>query len=79
MAELAQRHAETLRAFDTLPDSSHVHLPVVSAIQDCSDATTWRRTANGILPRPKKIGASTVWNVGELRAALGLQREKAAA
>lgn len=32
----------------------------------CSSATIWRRTADGTLPQPVKIGAMTRWSQTEL-------------
>lgn len=57
-----------LIAFDTLPDSAFVPLPVVCGIYGCSPATAWRRVRSGQLVAPHRIGARTTrWNVGELR------------
>lgn len=57
--------------FDALPDSAHVRQPVVKALFAISDTTLWRRVKTGLIPAPRKNGPrTTVWNVGELRAAL---------
>lgn len=57
-----------LRHFDSLPDSAHVRLPVVTGLFACSPATVWRHVKAGILPKPRKLSPRlTAWNVGELR------------
>jgi predicted DNA-binding transcriptional regulator AlpA len=62
--------AESLRHFDALPDSAHVKQPVVQSLFACSHSSVWRRVKAGTIPPPRKFGSSSVWNVGELRAAL---------
>jgi predicted DNA-binding transcriptional regulator AlpA len=60
-----------LIAFDTLPDSAFVPLPVVCGIYGCSPATAWRRVRAGQIVAPRRIGSRTTrWNVGEIRADL---------
>lgn len=66
----AQRTAKTLESFDRLPDAAHVRAPVVAALRATSLATVWRHARAGLIPPPRKVGAGTVWNVGELRAAM---------
>lgn len=57
-----------LAAFDQLPDSAHVRLPIVAPLFSTSTATVWRWVKSGRLPAPKKLGPNTTaWNVGELR------------
>lgn len=56
--------------FDRLPDAAEVREPVVRLLYGCSSATVWRRAASGVIPRPRRRGSVTTWNVGELRAAL---------
>ncbi len=57
-----------LQNFDSLPDSAHVRLPVVTGLFACSAATVWRHVKAGILPKPTKLSKRlTAWNVGELR------------
>jgi predicted DNA-binding transcriptional regulator AlpA len=64
-------YQECLSGFDYLPDSSNVRLPVVQALYSISSATVWRNVKSGNIPKPKKLTSrTTVWNVGELRAAL---------
>lgn len=60
------------QAFDDLPDSAFISLPVVCALFGCSPATVWRRVRSGQLVAPHRIGVrSTRWQVGELRRHLG--------
>ncbi len=62
---------EALEAFDFLPISANVRLPVVMALYGISQASVWRNVKNGNIPKPRKLTTrTTVWNVGELRAAL---------
>jgi predicted DNA-binding transcriptional regulator AlpA len=61
---------ESLKFFDSLPDSANVRQPVVKGLLDCSDATVWRRVKDGGLPQPIRLGRMTFWNVGELRKSL---------
>ncbi|MGF6757267.1 putative DNA-binding transcriptional regulator AlpA [Paraburkholderia sp. GAS42] len=62
--------ADTLKNFDSLPNAAGVDVQTVAALCGCSVATTWERARRGALPKPRKIGGSTRWNVGELRAVL---------
>ena len=63
---------DSLRHFDTLPDSAHVRAPVVAALHGIGPATVWRWSESGRLPKPKKLGPRvSAWNVGELRANRG--------
>lgn len=65
-----------LSHFDQLPDGANVRLPVVMALYAISPATVWRNVKSGNIPKPRKLTArTTVWNVGELRAALGTEGE----
>ncbi len=60
-----------LESFDKLPDTANVRQPVVEALFACSGPTVWRWSKSGIIPAPRKLAPRvTVWNVGELRAAL---------
>lgn len=66
--------AESLRQFDSLPDSAHVRQPVVESLFGISHSSVWRWVAAGHLPKPRKHGVrTTAWNVGELRAVLSRQ------
>lgn len=65
-----------LNAFDTLPDSAYVPLPVVCALFACSPATIWRRVRDGRLVAPHRIGKRTTrWLVGQLRTDMEKLRE----
>jgi predicted DNA-binding transcriptional regulator AlpA len=57
-------------AFDTLPSSANVRMPVVAALFCISPATVWRWCHAGHLPKPLRIGGVAVWNVGLLREAI---------
>jgi prophage regulatory protein len=71
ITHIPSRITATFMAFDDLPDSAYVALPVVCALYDCSPATVWRRVASGQLVAPHRLGTRTTrWRVGELRAAL---------
>ena len=60
-----------LVTFDSQPNSANVRLPVVMALYGISSASVWRNVKNGNIPKPRKLTTrTTVWNVGELRAAL---------
>jgi predicted DNA-binding transcriptional regulator AlpA len=58
------------RNFDGLPDAAHVDVNVVATLFGCKPPTVWLRVRHKKLPAPRKFGAHTRWNVGELRAAL---------
>lgn len=65
---------EALESFDFLPISANVRLPVVMALYGISQASVWRNVKNGNIPKPRKLTTrTTVWNVGELRAALACE------
>ena len=67
----AARVDPALTAFDVLPDSSFVRLPVVRGLFACSPITVWRRVRAGTLPKPVKLSPRvTAWRVGDLRKAL---------
>lgn len=66
-----------LITFDSQPNAANVRLPVVMALYGISSASVWRNVKNGNIPKPRKLTTrSTVWNVGELRAALKLKEEQ---
>ncbi|WP_082750564.1 helix-turn-helix transcriptional regulator [Burkholderia sp. MSMB0856] len=62
--------AQALQNFDSLPNAAGVSDTVVAALCGCNVSTVWDRAKRGDLPKPIKIGGSTRWNVGELRAVL---------
>jgi hypothetical protein len=61
-----------LKQFDELPDSAYVKRPVVQALfGGISDEEVRRRTLDGRIPKPTKLGSrNNIWQVGQLRAAL---------
>lgn len=61
---------DPLKDFDSLPNAACVSDQTVAALCDCNVSTVWDRSKRGTLPKPRKIGGSTRWNVGELRAVL---------
>lgn len=62
--------SDTLKCFDDLPDLALVDVYVVAALFGVAVPTAWRHSALGKIPHGRKIGTSTRWRVGELRAAL---------
>jgi predicted DNA-binding transcriptional regulator AlpA len=63
---------QDLTNFDQLPDAAHVDVHVVAGLFGCKVPTIWARLRRNELPKPRKFGSHTRWNVGELRAALNL-------
>ncbi len=63
-----------LANFDKLPDTANVRLPTVKQLYGVSAATVWRLSGKTI-PAPRKLSERVAsWNVGELRAALGVKK-----
>lgn len=63
--------AAQLAQFDTLPESAHVRLSVVTALHGIGPATVWRWVKSGRLPAPVKLGPNTTaWRVGALRRSM---------
>jgi len=65
-----------LQHFDKLPDSATVGSDVVAGLYNgVTQVTLWRWVKAGLIPAPRKIGASRLngWRVGELRAALAVK------
>lgn len=56
--------------FDELPDCAYVRLPVVLALFGCRKTTAWRWVKSGRIPAPKKLGGTSIFQVGQLRACL---------
>jgi predicted DNA-binding transcriptional regulator AlpA len=52
---------------DQLPDSVLVNLPTVESLLGVSTSTVWRLSRKGLLT-PIRIGGSTRWRIGEIRA-----------
>ncbi|MBS0354447.1 MAG: transcriptional regulator [Proteobacteria bacterium] len=69
-APSAARIPDALAQLPHLPDDALARLPVVQSLYACSPATVWRRVKAGLIPAPIKIGSTTAWRVGDLRAAL---------
>jgi hypothetical protein len=74
--------AQTLRAlrlFDDLPPSAYVKRRVVQALfGDISGEEVRRRTLDGRLPKPTKLGSrNNIWQVGQLRDALAALQGRA--
>ena len=59
-----------LTEFDTLPDAAHVDVHTVAALFGCKTPTIWARLRRNEIPAPRRFGAHTRWNVGDLRQAL---------
>lgn len=74
-------HHQTLAAlqqFEALPACAYVKRPVVQALfGGISDEEVRRRTQDGRIPKPTKLGSrNNIWQVGQLRDALArLQRD----
>ncbi len=67
---IAQRVKRTLEIFPVLPDDALIELRVVCALRGRSRASNWRDVKDGRLAQPIKVGHSTRWRVGDVRAAL---------
>lgn len=69
-----------LRQFPDLPDSAYVKRPVVQALfGGVSDEEVRRRTLDGRIPKPTKLGSrNNIWQVGQLREALARLQARAA-
>jgi predicted DNA-binding transcriptional regulator AlpA len=72
--EVFMSEKNSIEDFDSLPDSAFVPDVAVASLCDCSRVSVWRNSKpGGTLPAPLKVGSRTTrWNVGQLRAALGL-------
>jgi hypothetical protein len=66
--------------FDDLPDCAHVKGRVVDVLWgNISDEERRRRTLDGRIPKPRKMGSRTnFWQVGELREALARSQNESA-
>lgn len=73
-AAKAEKLANQVALFSSLPDCARVSVDVVSAITGRSPASIWRDVAKGRLAKPVKVGLrSTRWSVGDLRLSLSAQ------
>jgi predicted DNA-binding transcriptional regulator AlpA len=69
--DTAKAVPDSLKLFDSLPDSAHVQVRTVAAVVGVSEATVWRMVKRNQLPTPKKLSErATRWNVGALRSAI---------
>jgi predicted DNA-binding transcriptional regulator AlpA len=67
---IRRRVDRALETFPFLPDEALIDVRAVCALRGRSRASTWRDVAQGRLARPVKVGCSTRWRVGDVRAAL---------
>jgi predicted DNA-binding transcriptional regulator AlpA len=67
---IKRRVDRALETFPSLPDAALVDIRVVSALLGRSRASIWRDVGRGRLASPVKMGHSTRWRVGDVRAAL---------
>jgi len=69
-----------LKQFEDLPGAAYVKRPVVQALfGGISDEEIRRRTLDGRIPKPTKLGSrNNVWQVGQLREALARLQSRAA-
>lgn len=56
--------------FESLPRYARLRQPHVLALTGWSAATLWRRVKSGQFPKPKKDGALTYWENGQVRDTL---------
>jgi len=67
---IEERVRRALARFSAQPDDGLVDVRVVAALLGRSTASIWRDTAKGRLTKPIKVGGSTRWRAGDVRAAL---------
>jgi predicted DNA-binding transcriptional regulator AlpA len=67
---IKRRVDRALETFPLLPDEALIEIRAVSALLGRSRASIWRDVAAGRLAAPIKIGGSTRWPVGGVRAAM---------
>jgi hypothetical protein len=69
-----------LKQFEELPDCAYVKRAVVQVLfGGISDEEVRRRTRDGRIPKPTKLGSrNNIWRVGDLRAALARLQSEAA-
>jgi predicted DNA-binding transcriptional regulator AlpA len=67
---IKRRVDRALETFPLLPDEALIEIRTVSALLGRSRASIWRDVAAGRLVSPIKVGGSTRWPVGGVRAAL---------
>lgn len=71
---IRRRVARALDTFPILPDAGLIDIRVVSALLGRSKASIWRDVEWGRLASPVKVGHSTRWRAGDVRAALAEAR-----
>lgn len=59
---------DTLKNFDSLPNSAQIRIPIVKGILSISSASVWRLVAAQKLVAYRLTARTTTFNVGELRA-----------
>ena len=69
-ATIDLRVKRTLQQFGSLPDDALIGIRPLCVLIDRSPASIWRDVAAGRLPRPTKVGHSTRWRVGNVRAVM---------
>lgn len=70
-ANVAGRVKRTLEQFPSLPDEALINIQVLSILLGGrSKASIWRDVAQGRLASPVKIGGSSLFTVGNVRALL---------
>jgi predicted DNA-binding transcriptional regulator AlpA len=67
---IKRRVDRALETFPILPDEALIDIRVVCALRGRSRASNWRDVERGRLAPPVKVGHSTRWRVGDVRAAL---------
>jgi predicted DNA-binding transcriptional regulator AlpA len=67
---IKHRVDRALETFPLLPDEALIEIRTVSALLGRSKASIWHDVAAGRLVAPVKVGGSTRWRVGDVRAAL---------
>jgi hypothetical protein len=67
-----------LEQFTKLPPESYVDVKVVAGLIGGGISTVWARLKRNdpLIPKPRKFGRSTRFNVGQLRAALAVGESK---
>ncbi len=76
MSEIINKIDSALSNFDQFPNSAHIRLPVVCALLGVSSATVWRMVKAGAIKTRKLTPRTTTFNVGELRAVIGLREQQ---
>jgi predicted DNA-binding transcriptional regulator AlpA len=59
-----------LSLVDQLPNAAHIDVHTVAALFGCKVPTIWARLRRGEIVAPRKFGAHTRWNLGQIREAL---------